>query len=112
MLFPEFEASYDGSIKTILKDSFKIIDLFTDYCDASNITNEDVYCSDVIHKCKLKVDKKGIEGAAITTIMMEFESDLSTFKTIYHDFIIDQAFGFIVVDEYNTILFSGVVNKI
>jgi len=112
VLFPEFEASYDDSIKKILADSFKIIDLFPSNCDASNITNEEVYCSDVMHKCKFKVDKKGIEGAAITAIMMDTESAPSTFKTIYHDFIIDQAFGFIVVDNYDSILFSGVVNKI
>ncbi len=114
VLFPEFEASYDDSIQKILADSFKIIDLFTGDCDASNITDEDVYCGDVIHKCKFKVDKKGIEGAAITAILMKSATSFvpTTFKTIRHNFIIDQAFGFIVVDNYDTILFCGVVNKI
>ncbi len=112
VLFPEFEASYDDSIKKILADSFKIIDLFTGDCDASNITDEDVYCSDVIHKCKLKVDKKGIEGAAVTAMIMGNTAAPIDFKIVKHDFIIDRAFGFIVVDNYNAVLFSGVVKKI
>ena len=67
-----------------------------------------------IHKTKLKVDEVGIEGAAVT-IMMMCESAAPSedpIKYVYHDYIVDRSFGFILTDSKDITLFSGVVNKI
>lgn len=113
-LFPEFKSTYDGSIKTILNDKFKIKDLFNrNNCNFSNITNTNIYCNDVIHKCALEVTRKGIEGAAVTIVGMAGASgpDIE-YQHIYHDYIINKTFGFILTDQNGITLFSGVVNNI
>lgn len=113
-LFPEFKSSFDEDIANVLKKDFGIISLFSSECDFSNITLESVYCSSVIHKCSLEVNKKGIEGAAVTIMPMCGESGPieESYIKVYHDFVVNKAFGFVVTDTDNTILFSGVVNQI
>ena len=52
---------------------------------------------------------KCIEGAAVTIVAVDTES-VEMYE--YHDFVIDRAFGYLVTDKYDNILFSGVVNRI
>ena len=116
-LFPKFEAEYDDEIKDILFNEFNIKSLFgvESVCDFSNVLQDvDVYCSSVIHKTKLKVDEVGIEGAAVTIMMMPGSAAPSEdpIKYVYHDYIVDRSFGFILTDSKDITLFSGVVNKI
>lgn len=117
-LFPKFEAEYDDDIKEVLIDEFNIKSLFSveEKCDLSNMLQDiDVFCSGVIHKTKLKVDEVGIEGAAVTVMMFEAESagpGEDPIKYVYHDYIVDKSFGFILTDSRDITLFSGVVNKI
>lgn len=115
--FPKFEAEYDDDIKNVLLNEFNIKSLFgvESICDFSNILQDvDVYCSSVIHKTKLKVDEVGIEGAAVTVMMMceSAAPNEDPIKYVYHDYIIDSSFGFILTDNNDITLFSGVVNKI
>ena len=59
------------------------------------------------------VDKKGIEAAAYTAIFEVAESaPLDEYQFVYEDFIVDKAFGFILSDYDDNILFTGVVGKI
>ena len=112
-IFPEFSAEYSNDIKNLLID-MGINDLFSIYdCNYSTLTDDRAYCSAVTHVAKLKVDKKGFEGAAVTI----FENDGSAapgdrYEYKYADFIIDRAFGFILSDRYDNTLFSGVVKKV
>ncbi len=111
-IFPEFEAKFDESLKEMMLEDFDIITLFDETaCDMSNVTDTSVFCSDMVHKSKLKIDKTGIEGAAVTAMIMAGESaDPHIYE--YHDFVVDKAFGFVLTDRYGTVLFSGVVNEI
>ena len=34
------------------------------------------------------------------------------YKEVYHDYIVDRAFGFVIIDSYGAVLFSGVINSI
>lgn len=112
VIFPEFEASFDEDIAGVLKEDFNIKDLFDiDSCDMSNVTDADLYCASVIHQTKLKVDKVGIEGAAVTIVQMAGESG-PIYENVFHDFVIDRAFGFVLTDNFNIPLFSGVVEVI
>ena len=112
-LFPEFSAEYNNDIKELL-NCMGINDLFSIYdCNYYTLTDESAYCSKVIHVAKLKVDKKGFEGAAVTIL----ENDGTAapgeeYEEVYQDFIIDRAFGFILSDRYDNTLFSGVVKKV
>ena len=112
VFFPEFEAEFSESINDIMQENFGIVSLFDmDKCDMTNVIDGRVYCSSIVHKSKLKVDKTGIEGAAITAAIMAGEA-VDPFTYEYYDFVVDRAFGFILTDQYGTVLFSGVVNTI
>lgn len=113
-IFPEFDAECDSKLKKVLKDSFGITDLFDEAkCDYSNITADPAFCADVAHVAKLKVDKKGIEGAAVTIIENDATAaDPFEYENVYSDFVLDRAFAFTVTDASGVTLFSGVVNSI
>ena len=114
VFFPKYKASFDGDIAEILKNDFGINDLFDfEQCDFSNVTDEQLACNGVIHKCSIEVTEKGIEGAAVTVMPMEGNAGpLEGYKEVYHDYIVDRAFGFVLTDSYGAVLFSGVVNSV
>ena len=109
--FPAFEAEGDIKAKSILK-TMGINDFFIDgACDFSPLTDTHVYCDEVMHEAKLKVDKKGIEGAAYTAIIMKNESaPFDEYEKVYEEFIVDKAFYYVVSDHNNLPVFSGIVN--
>lgn len=107
--FPEFSVSSNGSIKSIL-NNMGIADLFeSDKCNLKNIVEGDTYCSDVIQANDLRVDRKGIEGSAVTIIIDTGDTDK---EVIYDDFIINKSFGFILTDSYDVPLFSGAIKTL
>jgi serpin B len=115
VLFPKYKASFDGDLAKILQNDFGIHDLFDiGQCDFSNVTDTPIFCNKVIHKCGIDVNDKGIEGAAVTVIAMEYGAgDFSdNYKKVYHDYIVDRAFGFVITDMYGSVIFSGVVNSV
>ena len=112
VLFPEFEADFSKDIASVLMD-MGISTLFDpDRCEMPNVTEEPVYCAGVIHKAALKVDKTGIEGAAATVLPMCGAAGPGEYEEVYHDFVIDGAFGFVITDTYGTAVFSGIINYI
>lgn len=112
-IFPEFEATYNASLKDFVKEEFNINDLFTSKCDFTPLTDIEASCSDIIHVAKLKTDRKGIEGAAITVLDADTAfGDGLDYQIIKKDFFIDKAFGFVVEDSFGTNLFSGVIENI
>lgn len=117
VLFPEYKCKYDRDIVDILNENFGIDLLFknplliTPACDFSTLSVEQCYCVKVQHVTDLTVNKKGIEGAAVTVVGMDAASAEPT-ETVTEDFVVNKAFGFILTDSHNTTLFSGVVNNI
>jgi serine protease inhibitor len=116
VLFPKYKASFDGDIAEILKNGFGIDKLFERReCDFSNVTDVQLACDKVIHKCSIDVNDKGIEGAAVTVIPMDGNGGpmyIEDYKNVYHDYIVDRAFGFVITDRYGAVIFSGVVNSV
>lgn len=116
VLFPEYKCKYDEDVKGILRDKFDIDLLFKDHfnystaCDFSTLSDRSCYCAKVQHVTDLTVDRKGIEGAAVTVIGMV--GDAAPMETVKEEFIVNKAFGFIITDWQNVTLFSGVVNNI
>ena len=114
VFFPEYKASFDGDLAEILKSDFGINKLFDfEQCDFSNITDEQLACDGVIHKCSIDVNDKGIEGAAVTVMPMAGDpGPLDGYEEVYHDYIVDRAFGFVITDNYGTPIFTGVINSV
>lgn len=114
-LFPEFSASFDKDVKDVLEKYFDVHAMFDmDRSDFTSVTDLPSYCTSVRHVTELKVNKKGIEGAAVTVIPMDGSSapGEQEYEDVYVDFIVNGAFGFILTDRFGTTVFSGVVNKI
>lgn len=124
VFFPEYKAEFNEDIASVIKDKFNVNDLFNPYkCDFSNIINEEeyldkyegIYCSKIIHQTCLEVNKKGIEGAAVTVVAMDGATSVGPqeeYEEIFLDFIVDRAFVYILTDSNDVVLFSGVVKKI
>ena len=111
--FPEYEAECDENISRILMEDFGINSLFDwGRCELNELTDEKVVCAKVQHITELSVDRRGIEGAAVTHIPGAGAPGPGPYTRVELDFIVDRAFGFIITDKYNTTLFAGVVNEI
>ena len=119
-LFPQFSASFDGDVKGTLQNSFGITCLFDENeCNLSSLISggvndygQRVYCPEVRHITNLKVDRKGIEGAAVTVIPGAGAAGPDEYEEVFEDFVVDRAFGYVLTDPYGTVLFTGVVNNI
>ena len=119
-IFPAFSADYDGDVRDVLKDGFGVEDIFNeDICsltsllpDGVNDYGYPVYCSKVQHVAKLVVDRRGVEGAAVTVIPGEGAESADPAVRRLYDFVVDRSFGYVLTDRYGTILFTGVVNTI
>lgn len=112
VFFPAFEAKFNEDISNQLK-ALNISSLFDDEnCDFTHITDGEVYCGKVIHASNLKVTRKGIEGAAVTIMEAPGAAPPEEYIEIYQDFIVDKSFAYVITDDRNVAIFSGVVNKI
>lgn len=112
VLFPEYEAGYDGDLAGILQNDFGILSAFDlAQGDFSGITEEKIALLSAVHKCRLIVDKKGIEGAA-ATMMDGGASGMPVYEEVYHDYTVDRGFGFVITDSFGSVLFSGAVNTV
>lgn len=116
-IFPEFHASFDRDVAGILR-SFGIVKLFDGAaCDLTSLMEREsmergnAYCYKIQHVTDLTVDRKGIEGAAVTVAADGAES-AEMYETVREEFVVDRPFGFILTDTYGTSLFSGAVYSI
>ncbi len=113
-LFPEFKADFDGDIKNVV-ESLGVSSFFNSAgCDFSNLTDDEVYCGMIKHVAKLEVAKSGIEGAAVTAVMMVDAANMDPIeqkKDVYEDFVVDRDFVF-VLSKDNVPVFTGVVKAI
>ena len=111
--FPQFEAECDEDITPVLKERFGLNSLFEwGRCEMNELSDAPLVCGKVRHITELEVDRKGIEGAAVTLMPMAGAPGPGEYTKVYFDFIVNKAFGFIITDSYGTTLFSGVVNEL
>ena len=113
VFFPEFKTEFDADVSSVLKEKFGINRLFNpDACEMSNVSSNPVCCEGFIHMASLNVDKTGIEGAAVVYIPGAGAAAPPPYEKVYHDFVVDKAFGFVITDSNGTVVFSGVINNI
>jgi serpin B len=110
-IFPAFEANYNKNLVEIFKTEFNVSNVFAPGKHMTGLTDIDnLFIDSIIHQTKLKVDETGVEGAAVTIMAATGESCAPIIEL--HDFLIDRAFGYLLIDKYGNVLFSGVVNTI
>ncbi len=111
-LFPEFTAAFDGQIGETLR-ALGIQKMFDPLLsDFSPLAEGPVFCNEPTHAAKLKVTKKGIEGAAVFVIPGAGAPGPDEYEEVYQDFVVDREFGFLLTDFDGVPLFSGVVKKL
>ena len=112
-LFPEFEASFNEDVTEVLKEEYGISKIFRkNVSNFDKLTNEICFTDSIVHQSKLIVNKKGIEGAAVTLILNAgAAAPDETYTKVFSDFVIDSSFGFMITYD-SSILFSGVVNTL
>ena len=114
-IFPEYEADCDYKLNDMFIEDYNVKSLFSDTCNFDNLVYPDdqVYCETFKQIAKLKVNKKGIEGAAVTYMAMDATSAPieEEYKDVYETFTVDKEFGYII-SRNDAILFSGVVTNI
>lgn len=105
LYLPKFSISASSCLGDILKE-LGIVDAFSDKADFSGISKETkLKVSKVLHQAVLKVDEKGTEAAAVTTIEIMPMSLPDTFK-LNRPFLV-----FIVEDSTKSILFLGKITN-
>lgn len=111
--FPEYEAEYEGDIQKTLKEKLGISSVFNiETADFSNLVDGAAYIQQVLHQSKLSVNSYGIEGAAVTVANVCGSAGPGEYTNVYHTFVVDKAFAFIITDSYGTVLFTGVTKEI
>lgn len=104
---PKFKFEYSNS----MKNTFQALGLnavFGYKADLANISSDNVYVSEVIHKARISVNEFGSEAAAATAIMMEN----CCFMGPVPNFTVDHPFLFIVYHLKNDIiLFVGKMDE-
>ena len=109
-IFPEYSIDSDTPLLDILKADGSLSKTLSSAGFSSALTNGGLAVSSIQHQTVLKVDRKGIEGAAVTSIGMAGTAIDETVK-IYHDFIADRAFGYIITTPNDVVLFEGQVTN-
>lgn len=109
--FPEYKASYDGDVAPVLR-SMGVRTLFGEKCDFSPITDSPARVGQVRHVTELTVNRRGIEGAAVTVLPAAGAAGPGEYEEVYRDFIVDRAFGYVLENSEGIALFAGIVNAV
>ncbi|KAK3516980.1 hypothetical protein QTP70_029125 [Hemibagrus guttatus] len=105
LYLPKFSISASFCLGDTLKE-LGIVDAFSDNADLSRMSEETkLKVSRVLHKAVLKVDEKGTEAAAATTI------EIMPMSLPYAMFLNRPFLVFIVEDSTKTILFMGKISN-
>ena len=114
VLFPPFSTSFTADISGLLSEKYGIERLFDpELCDFSNLLSSPAHCDALIHKSMLNIAASGIDCEVVYVDSTTPSSpDLPVYEEIYHEMIIDGAFGFVLTGENGTVLYSGVINDI
>lgn len=108
-LIPSFEASYDEYVTEKILDfcSLKAIHL-------NKLIPSGTASSTIQHVTKLKLDRKGIKGAAVTIIDAPTSAapGPEEIKIIQHDFILNRPFGYILSTPNGVPLFTGIITQL
>lgn len=114
-VFPEFKADCDIDLIPMFTRDLNVTSMFDPIkCDFSNIMQEPTpgYVEQFNHIAKLEVNKKGIEGAAVTYMAYAGAAGPDEYTDVYEKFEVDKEFGFILTNYDGDVIFSGTVTNI
>jgi serpin B len=112
LALPKFEFTFETSMVNTMQNLGMNL-AFEDSAQFDGMTGSenDLYISDILHKCYIRVDEEGAEAAAVTEVIMvetaiQVDDNLKTFTA-------DRPFLFAIYDETdNTVLFLGAIANV
>lgn len=100
----DFETDFAATLQTM-----GMQDAFTEDADFSNMADDELHISKVIHKTHIDVDADGTKAAAISAVVMEKKELVAVPDAKYVR--LDRPFVYMIVEtEHMTPIFSGVFN--
>ena len=109
---PRFECEFNNSMVETLK-SYAILEAFdpnnANFGEMADISDNNLYISEVIHSAKLKCGEKGTEAAAVTAVIVTDEAEMCLAEPIY--FTADRPFMYEIESPSGETLFEGVVQS-
>jgi serpin B len=107
LYMPRFKYGYKKELKDILSDMGMGI-AFTGAADFSNISEQDLFISKVLHQTFIENNEEGTEAAAVTVVMMELTSAPAGPFTIN----LNRPFVYVIREtSTNTIVFMGLTGN-
>jgi serine protease inhibitor len=107
-IFPTFKISSETPLKKIFEDNEVLNKAFGEFY--SPLVDGELFVTDVKQKTVLDVNKKGIEGAAVTLLSMS-GSAMPENPQVFHDFELNRSFGYIITSPDDVVLFEGQVTN-
>jgi serpin B len=113
LALPKFEFTYDTDMIDTMKSLGMNLAFDSNNAQFDKMTGgkNNLFISDILHKCYIRVDEKGAEAAAVTEVVagmtaMPVQEDLKTFTA-------DRPFLFAIYDETDdSVLFLGAVGQL
>ncbi len=109
---PRFECEFNNSMVETLK-SYAILEAFdpnnANFGEMADISDGNLYISEVIHSAKIKCGEKGTEAAAVTAVIMPYNTAIPIIESIY--FTADRPFMYEIESPSGETLFEGVVQS-
>ena len=109
-IFPSFKIESDTKLKDILQQNGLLKNSFSLF-NSPLFEDRELEVSDIKHTSVIKVNDEGVEGAAVTIIMVKDGAVFHDDEPVYHDFVLDRNFGFIITDPNDVVLFEGQVTN-
>ncbi len=111
LALPKFESEYETSLKDTLTQ-LGLSQMFNpaaaDFSLMQPSRQKNLYVEDVKHKTYIRVDEKGTEAAAVTSVEMRVTSAPET----DHILVFDKPFVYLIIDlDTQLPLFAGTMNK-
>lgn len=109
LYLPRFKTEYSTSLRESLK-ALGMTNAFNNKANLKGISKVPLYIDDVLQKTYLKIDEKGAEAAAVTSVMIGMLAMRPTSEPIEVRF--DRPFLYIITDtQTDNILFIGKVGN-
>lgn len=110
VLFPEFNASYQGNILKPIEDTFSVDNLgsFNDFATNSETGESDMKVTSIVHTTKVSITSDGLSGGYYAGD--EYKGPSHGSKT--EEFIVDRPFVYIIKDSQGVTLLNGVIYNV
>ena len=111
-IFPSFKVESFTDLENVFKENDVLNNAFGVFTSPITEDKGQLLSADkIVHKAILDVNKKGVEGAAVTIVEIVAGCAEEEDPNVYHSLLLDKNFGFIVTNCNDVVLFEGQVTK-